>query len=161
MKKLILFRHGKSRWDVPVNDRDRDLEKVGVERTKKSAKELASQLDFFPEKWFSSPALRAYKTAAQTALAFSDVPNIQINENLYTFSFFDLLKEIKKFDNQFDSAIVFGHNEAFTEFVSRMGHIYLAHLPTSGAALLEFDIQNWNEIEKGQTKFIIKPKELK
>ncbi len=161
MKKLILFRHGKSRWDAPVNDRERDLEIIGIERTQKSAKELASKLDFIPQKWFSSPALRAHRTAKEATKAFPNNVDIQVNENLYTFSFFDLLKEIKKFENDVDSAIVFGHNEAFTEFVNRMGDVYLDHLPTSGVACMEFNVQRWDEIEKGKTQLIIKPKELK
>lgn len=160
MKKLILFRHGKSRWDAP-NDRERDLETRGVERTQKSAKVLISKLDFAPQKCFSSPALRARKTAEEAINNFSQNIEIQLNENLYTFSFFDLLKEIKKFGEDFDSAILFGHNEAFTEFANRMGDVYLEHLPTSGAVWLEFDAKNWKEIEKGKTRLIIKPKEIK
>ncbi len=160
MKKLVLFRHAKSRWDMGVNDRDRDLEEVGIERTEKSAAELKSILDFEIEVWLSSPAVRAHKTAQLAAMHFSKKPEINIVENLYTFSFFDLLKEVKKIDNQFQTAILFGHNEAFTEFANRMGNQYLYNLPTSGIAILEFQSDYWNEIERGETLNIIKPKKL-
>lgn len=160
MKKLILFRHGKSSWNAPVNDRERDLEPTGIKRAQKSAKELVSRLDFIPEKWFSSPALRAFRTAGEASKAFPEQNEIQINEALYTFSLFDLLKEIKNFDDQFDSAILFGHNEAFTEFVNRMGDNYIDNLPTSGVAWIEFDVNRWSEINKGKTRLIIKPKNL-
>lgn len=160
MKQLILFRHAKSRWDQMVNDRERDLEQSGIERTIKSSEKLSESLSFAPEKWFSSPATRARKTAQIAAAYFPNGPEIEIIENLYTFSLFDLLKEIKKFENNYDSAVIFGHNEAFTEFVNRMGDQYLDHLPTSGIALLQFDTDSWNKIEKGKTKLIIKPKQL-
>lgn len=160
MKKLILFRHAKSRWDMGVNDRERDLEEVGIERTEKSAAKLKSILDFEIDVWLSSPAVRARKTAELTALHFPKKPEINIVENLYTFSFFDLLKEVKKIDNQFQTAILFGHNEAFTEFVNRMGNQYLYNLPTSGIAMLEFQSDSWTEIERGETLNIIKPKKL-
>jgi len=160
MKKLILFRHGKSRWDAPVNDRERDLEAIGIERTQKSAKELVSKLDFIPEKWFSSPALRAFRTAGEALKAFPGQNEIQISEALYTFSLFDLLKEIKNLDDKIESAIIFGHNEAFTEFVNRLGDIFIDNLPTSGVAWLEFNVNQWDKINRGRTRLIIKPKNL-
>ena len=159
MKNIILFRHGKSSWDMQVADMARDLEKSGVERTKKSAKALSEYLNFKPDAWFSSPATRARKTAEISAQFFNNPP-IEFDDKLYTFSFFDLLKFIKNLDNSFQSPIFFGHNEAFTEFVNRMGHKYLENLPTSGVAVLSFDINNWTDISKGTTQLILKPKEL-
>jgi phosphohistidine phosphatase len=159
MKRIILFRHGKSNWNFSVNDAERDLEKTGKERTKKSAEELRKKTDFEIDAWFSSPAKRARKTAEITGKYFEN-NEIKINDSLYTFSFFDLLKEIKKLDGKLKTVIVFGHNEAFTEFVNRMGSEYLDNLPTSGVAVIEFDSENWNAIEKGETKLIIKPKNL-
>lgn len=160
MKQLILFRHAKSSWDFGLNDRERDLEQIGVERTIRSAEKLNELLSVKPEKWFSSPAVRARKTAGIVREFFTDKPDIEIIENLYTFAFFDLLKEVKKLDDSLNSIIIFGHNEAFTEFVNRMGDQYIENLPTSGVACIKFDIENWNQIEKGNTQFIIKPKHL-
>ncbi|MFA7687708.1 MAG: histidine phosphatase family protein [Moheibacter sp.] len=159
MKHLILFRHAKSSWEQNVNDKQRDLLEIGVERTRKSAAQLKVDLPFEPQNWFSSPAVRARKTAEIAAEYFTS-PSVQFDEDLYTFSFFDLLKTIKNFDNGFDSAIVFGHNEAFTEFVSRMGNQYINNLPTSGIAWIEFDTDQWSLIEKGNTRLIIRPKNL-
>lgn len=160
MKKLVLFRHAKSRWDMVVSDIQRDLEEIGIERTEKSAKALAEIPDLKIDAWFSSPAVRARKTAEIAAKYFSQKPEIQILENLYTFSYFDLLKEVKKIDDQIQTAIIFGHNEAFTEFVNRMGNTYLYNLPTSGIALISFESHSWKEIERGETLSIIKPKKL-
>jgi len=159
MKHLILFRHAKSRWDENVNDKERDLESIGMERTHKSAEKLSQDLPFIPQRWLSSSATRAKKTAEIVASYFSN-PKIEINENLYTFSFFDLLKTIRNFDDEFDSVILFGHNEAFTEFVSRMGNQYINHLPTSGVAWIEFETDYWKQIDKGNTRLFIKPKNL-
>lgn len=159
MKQLILFRHAKSRWDQPVNDRERDLLEIGIERTQKAARELSMNLDFIPERWFSSSATRALKTAEIAAQYFGN-PEIEINDGLYTFSFFDLLKTVRNLEDNFNSVILFGHNEAFTEFVSRMGNNYIEHLPTSGIAWIEFDVKHWKQIEKGNTRLIIKPKNL-
>lgn len=159
MKHLILFRHAKSRWDEQVNDRERNLETIGVERTHKAARQLKSDLSFVPENWISSPAIRAKRTA-EIAASYFENPQIEINDSLYTFSFFDLLKAVRSLDENFNSAVLFGHNEAFTEFVSRMGNRYIDHLPTSGIAWIEFDTEQWSLIDKGNTRLIIKPKKL-
>lgn len=162
MKQLILFRHAKSSWNLPVHDLERDLLSIGIERTHASAKYLKSILTNNPQKWWTSPAQRALKTAEIASIYFDVKPSqIEINDSLYTFSFFDLLKAVKKLPNEFESAIIFGHNEAFTEFVNRMGDQYIENLPTSGIAIINFDAQSWNQIQKGKTKKIIKPKDLK
>lgn len=160
MKKLILFRHGKSSWDSGVSDFERELAQVGVERTHKSAEKLVDKLNFNIDIWFSSPAKRAEKTALITASYFQKMPKINLDQRLYTFSYFDLLRFIKGLDDSYHTAIFFGHNEAYTEFVNRMGNIYLDNLPTSGVAIFEFDASKWEDIEKGKTLEIIKPKRL-
>lgn len=160
MKHLILFRHGKSRWDSGVSDFERDLAQNGIERTHKSAKALIKTLDFDIDTWYSSPARRAERTARIASSYFEYEPNIHYDQKLYTFSFFDLLKFIKNIDNHYQSAIFFGHNEAYTEFVNRMGDRYLENLPTSGVAVFEFETDDWAALEKGKTLNIIKPKEL-
>lgn len=160
MKRIILFRHGKSRWDSGVSDFERNLAPVGIEKTHKSAKELSGILDFKIDVWYSSPAKRAERTAEIAASYFPKPSEIHYDQSLYTFSFFDLLKFIKNLAHKNQSAIFFGHNEAYTEFANRMGNIYLDNLPTSGVVIIEFEAKHWSEIEKGKTLKIIKPKEL-
>lgn len=160
MKKVILFRHGKSLWETGVSDYERDISFIGEERTEKSAKELLRQLDFDIDIWYSSPALRARRTAEIVASKFPYPVNINYDEKLYTFSFFDLLRFIKNLNNDYQTAIFFGHNEAYTEFVNRMGDDFQNNLPTSGVAIIAFDTDDWQELDKGKTISIIKPKKL-
>ena len=159
-KKIILFRHGKSRWDTGVSDFERDLAQNGIERSRKSAKALSEIPDLKIDCWYSSPARRAAVTAEITSSYFSEETKINFDQKLYTFSFFDLLRFVKSLDNNCNTAIFFGHNEAYTEFANRMGNIYLKNLPTSGVAIIEFETSDWSEIEKGKTLKIIKPKKL-
>lgn len=160
MKRIVLFRHGKSLWETGVSDFERDVSFIGEERTEKAAKELLKQLDFKIDVCYSSPAKRARNTAEMAMDQFPQPLEINYDESLYTFAFFDLLRFVKNLDNSYDSAIFFGHNEAYTEFVNRMGDEYLKNLPTSGVAILEFNTDNWQEIDKGKTITIIKPKKL-
>lgn len=160
MKKIILFRHGKSSWESGVSDFERDLAQTGVRRTHKSAKELNRILDFKIDVWYSSPARRAERTASIAASYFPENPVINLDQKLYTFSYFDLLKFVKALEDSSRSAIFFGHNEAYTEFANRMGDVFLNNLPTSGVVIIEFDTDQWENIEKGKTLKVIKPKEL-
>lgn len=160
MKRIILFRHGKSLWETGVSDFERDLNFIGIERAQKAAKELNKQLNFTIDACFSSPAQRARKTAEIAKAHIPNLPDIQFDEKLYTFSFFDLLRFIKALDNQYENVLFFGHNEAYTEFVNRMGNLYIENLPTAGVALLEFNTQDWNLLEKGKLITLIKPKKL-
>lgn len=160
MKRIILFRHGKSLWETGVSDFERDLSFIGVERTEKAAKELNRRLNFTVDACFSSPAQRARKTAEIACPLIGAIPNPEFDEKLYTFSFFDLLRFIKNLDNQLENVLFLGHNEAYTEFVSRMSDQYLNNLPTSGVAIIEFDIKEWEQIEKGRLITLIKPKKL-
>lgn len=143
-----------------VQDSARDLAPSGVKRTEKAANALSQNPLGNTDAWYSSTAVRARRTADIASDYFPFSPKIKHDDRLYTFSFFDLLKFVKNLDDSLDSAILFGHNEAFTEFVNRMGDHFIDRLPTSGVAIIEFDTDKWENIGRGNTKTIIKPKEL-
>jgi phosphohistidine phosphatase len=161
MKNLILIRHAKSNWDSPVNDVDRPLDQRGV----KDAHLVSANIqDFLPKTFvvWSSTA----KRAAATALIFSQniqypIDSILFSERFYTFDGKELEKIIKSIDNAVESVILFGHNEAITNFVNKFGDILIANVPTSGFVSLSFNTDCWSKIQKGKTNKIIIPKDLK
>lgn len=160
MKKLILFRHGKSRWDQNVSDQFRSINTKGIERTKLSANKLKDLLDFTPKNVFSSIANRAKETVnLAKEIGFPSV-EISFDKELYTFSHHALKNWIKNIDNSFDHAIIFGHNPAFTDIAYDLGSEFILNIPTSGIVWIEFENEEWQTIEKGITKHIIFPKEL-
>lgn len=160
MKKLILFRHGKSRWDEGLSDQFRSINEVGNERTILSANKLAEILDFEPKNVFSSIATRAKETAEITQKIAFPKTSIQFDKELYTFSHLNLKNWIKSADNALDHLIIFGHNPAFTDIAYDLGSEFILNIPTSGVVWIEFDTDNWSDIMKGKTKHVIKPKEL-
>lgn len=160
MKRLILFRHGKSQWKENVTDQFRSLNEVGEKRTPLVAQRLNELLDFEPLYVFSSIATRAKQTAEIVKpIAFPKVA-IQFDKDLYTFSHLALKDWIKKLDNRLDHAIIFGHNPAFTDIAYELGSEFILNVPTSGVVWIEFEIDHWSEITKGTTKHVIIPKEL-
>ncbi|NGY36920.1 histidine phosphatase family protein [Flavobacterium sp. XN-5] len=161
MKNLILIRHAKSNWDVPLKDVDRPLEQRGM---KDAHLVSLSILDFIPKTFviWSSIAKRAIDTAtifAQNILYPLD--SIVYKDELYTFDENQLEKIIKSCDNSFESIILFGHNAAITNFVNKFGNTFISNVPTAGFVSLQFDTKYWKEIEKGITQKIIVPKDLK
>lgn len=160
MKTLLIIRHAKSSWDLPVIDKRRSLIKKGEESIAKVAKIAA---EFLPTEFiiWSSPATRAFETAKIFCKTLSlDEKMIVKNNNLYTFSLTDFENEIKKCDDFIENLIVFGHNEAINDFVNKFGNKLIQNVPTSGLVLIKFDQNNWASIENGTTIQTIFPKEI-
>lgn len=161
MKNLILIRHGKSSWDIPVQDHDRPLINRGVLDAHLTSDKLKQ---FLPSRFilWTSTAKRAF----DTALIFSQ--NYLISEELlltdyklYTFDYISLHNFIKMVNNDHDNLIIFGHNNAITDFVNKFGDTYIEKVPTSGVVILKFNQENWNDIQNGKTVKTIFPKDLK
>lgn len=160
MKSLILVRHAKSSWEMPVMDKQRSLTENGIISIQKVAQ---MALEFLPKKFviWSSTAVRA----SQTALLFCETASIDQNkiafkDSLYTFDDEQLEKEIKKCHNDVENLILFGHNEAITNFVNKFGNKFIMNVPTAGFVSIEFEQNSWENINKGKTVKTIFPKEI-
>ncbi|KAF2330713.1 SixA phosphatase family protein [Flavobacterium daemonense] len=161
MKNLILIRHAKSSWEAPLKDFDRPLMKRGI----LDAHEVSSNISKYLPKTYimwSSSAARASETALIFAQNISyPLESIIFKDELYTFDDKQLEKVIKSCDNSFDSVILFGHNEAITNFVNKFGDVFIENVPTSGFVSLQFDSDSWEALNKGKTHKTIFPKDLK
>lgn len=161
MKNLILIRHAKSSWDAPLIDKDRPLSKRGITDAHLVAENVEGSL---PQQYivWSSTAQRAKNTAYIFAANLSiPVDTIIFKDELYTFDEKKLEKVIKSCDNQFDNLILFGHNDAITNFVNTFGNRDIINVPTSGVVSLHFDQDNWKDISRGKTETVLFPSDLK
>ncbi len=160
MKKLILIRHGKSSWEMPIEDHERPLTNKGIKNSNFIFDKIQKNL---PERFliWSSTAKRAHDTAK----IFNEVLNIPqeltvLKSDLYTFDSLNLAKSIQKCDDSVPSLIIFGHNSAITDFVNKFGDKYIENVPTSGVVILEFEEESWNVIKNGKIVNILFPKDL-
>ncbi len=160
MKRLILIRHGKSSWDQPLEDHERPLSNRGISNNNIVFEHLQKQL---PERFlvWSSSAKRAHDTAK----IFNEVNGIPqestvVKSELYTFDYANLMKSIKKCESSVPNLILFGHNNAITDFVNTFGDKYIDNVPTSGVVMLDFDEEHWNTIDKGRVLITLFPKDL-
>lgn len=160
MKDLIIIRHAKSSWDFPLEDKKRPLIDLGIRAI---AKVGIISREFVSEEFsiWSSTAVRA----TETAKIFCNESNlneskIQFRDELYTFDENQLEKVIKSCDNSIQKLILFGHNEAITNFVNKFGDKKVFNVPTAGLTYLQFDTNSWENIAKGTIIRKIFPKEI-
>ena len=66
-------------------------------------------------------------------------------------------------ENHFDSILVVGHNPQMTEFAKMMTQGAVSKIPALGVVAINFDIEEWNELEgaQGEIDFFIYPKQFK
>ena len=161
MKQLILVRHAKSSWDAPLRDYDRPLTSKGIQDAHLVSSNIGNQIPKTFLVWSS-----ASKRASETAMIFAQnisfpVESIIFKEELYTFDERKLEQIIKSCSNDYEHLIVFGHNEAITNFANKFGNTFIDNVSTSGFVNIIFDQNSWNDIEKGVTKKVIFPRDLK
>ena len=161
MKQLILVRHAKSSWDAPLHDFERPLTGRGIQDAHLVSSHVSNQMPKTFLVWSSSA-----KRAAETALIFAQnlsfpIESIVFKDDLYTFDERKLEQIIKSCPNEYNHLIVFGHNEAITNFVNKFGNVMIDNVATSGFVDILFDSLNWNEIQRGTTQKVIFPSDLK
>ena len=161
MKTLILVRHGKSSWEYAVDDKDRPLLERGINDGHLVSAKFKSQ-KIAIDAIFSSPANRALHTCMiflrQLNFPFG---KFRIRNELYDFSGNQVVKFINNLDNAWNTVIIFGHNEAFTNVANSLGNSYIDNVPTTGLVELVFEVNDWTSVTKGTIAQTIFPKDLK
>ena len=150
MKTLVIVRHAKSSWDESgLSDHVRPLNRRGL----KDAPVMGARLaEWGPpvDRVISSSAVRALVTAEMVTHEMG-LPwdEIQIEDGLYHATEEELLDVIREQDDYIDGLMLFGHNPGMTYLVNDLSDLDLENLPTCGVVILQFDVENWAEIEDG------------
>ena len=150
MKTLLIVRHAKSDWkDESLSDFDRPLNSRG----KKNAPEMGLRMKrhgFQPDLIWSSAAKRAKRTAKLIAksIAYAE-DKIVFDENLYHAGRRSLLEQIKQQEDKYEFIMLVGHNPGLSMLASELGSITIDNIPTSGMAMLNFQVNSWSEINLG------------
>ena len=161
MKKLILVRHAKSSWKHNVIDHERPLNERGLEDARLVSSHFR-KLILMPDLVISSDATRA-KTTADIFISELKISSeiVQYNHEAYDFSGEMLTRVIKSCPESVNRLMVFGHNHAITDFVNLFGSKFIDNVPTCGLVIIDFNVDNWEAIENGETVTVILPKDLK
>ena len=159
MKSLLLIRHAKSSWNLPVKDFDRPLTSKGISNAIALALKTKQYIPANCLIWSSSS-----KRASTTASLYVENWNLDVNaihflDALYTFDATQLEEIVKSCSNDCDNLILFGHNNAITDFVNKFGDVYIENVPTAGFVSIFFETNSWKSITKGKTDKILFPKD--
>ncbi len=154
MRTIYLVRHAKSSWKNPgLADFDRPLNKRG-KRDAPFIGDLLNKKDINPDIILSSPAKRAKKTAIEIAKKLEyPLKEIIYKEEMYEASDMELLKLMKKIDENISAVMMFAHNPGLTQLNNYLSKNYIDNIPTCGAVALEFNCK-WNEVDKDAGKFV-------
>jgi phosphohistidine phosphatase len=160
-KSIVFVRHAKSDWSIPgQKDFDRTLNQRGLldaPRMGKKLMEMGISADYI----IASPAERAKATAEFVAEQLQyDIDKIEWVENLYEASLRNVLQEINRLDDAFQTVLIFGHNPTFTHIAEYFTKEPIGNIPTCGMVCVDFDLDSWALIsgQTGKMRFFIYPK---
>ena len=161
MKKLILVRHAKSSWEYDVIDHERPLNERGVSDANMVSKALKTN-------HLNIDLILCSNSARTTSTANIFVNNLNLNTipivfeyDLYDFAGSNLVQVIKDCKSDVTNLMVFGHNHAITAFVNTYGDKFIDNVPTCGVTIIEFNITNWHDLNKGKTINTLFPRDLR
>lgn len=160
MKTLILVRHAKSSWEFHLKDHERPLNQRGYKDANLVFEALKNEIH--PDIIISSDANRA-KTTAELYVANLKInkDEIILNNLLYDFSGEKLVQVIKNTEERINVLMIFGHNNAITNFVNNYGDVIIDNVPTCGVTIMKFNIKKWSDLNKGKTIKTLFPRDLK
>lgn len=155
MKTLYLVRHAKSSWsDTSLMDWQRPLNKRG-KRDAPFMGKLIAEKGIRPNALVTSTAVRAYTTAEAFASAFGyDKESIVYDNDLYGASVMELMNIVNNLDDDWDVAMLFGHNMTYTDFANVYATPALDNVPTTGVVAIQFKVDLWEEVTRKNGQFL-------
>lgn len=147
MKRLILVRHAKTIQYGYDQDYDRTLTERGQDDAERTGRELL-KIQLCPDLIISSPAVRT----TQTARIFADLlgypaGKIRYEKKLYSGmqagAFIRMLQEL---DDQYDTAMVVGHNPTVYYFITFLLPDFSLDVPTCSTIVMDFKVDRWADL---------------
>lgn len=143
-RTLIVMRHGKSDWSVPVDDRHRPLKKRGRRQAAEAGRWLAANTPTI-DLAVVSPAVRAADAWRLAAAELPDTVPERVEERAYTFAGADLLEIVRGLASapearDANTVVLVGHSPACDELVAHLTGEPVT-MKTSGLAVVV--MQQW------------------
>ena len=146
MKVITFLRHSKSSWENNLEDINRPLSEIGIEKIKKISN-LSKDHFISSEIIFTSSANRALYTSVLLSRTLSiNLNKIKICDELYTFDHNKVFDFIETISNNYSEVVLVGHNPAFTEISNYFSENKILNLPTARWFSLKFESDNWSDI---------------
>ncbi|MBR9860887.1 histidine phosphatase family protein [bacterium] len=161
MKEVIIMRHAKSSWDGNWStDHERPLNERGKQDAPKIMEYIVKR-DAVPEIVYSSDSQRTIETSQGLQ---SVAPNLLVNftNDLYHATADEILLAIQSAENKYKRIMILAHNPGVTDVFFTLAKVNIDNVPTSGAGLLQFNVDRFSEIKEGsgELEWFIYPKGL-
>ncbi|NYT86405.1 SixA phosphatase family protein [Pollutimonas harenae] len=157
MRRLMLLRHAKADWPDGVADHERPLARRGQRQGPEMARFMAAE-GLVPDRAIVSTAKRTQETWELVAPAFPPSISKSNDARIYEAPKENILKVIREADDAAQALLLIGHNPGFAEVayslintdqaspaLSRLERGY----PTSGLAVIDFQVDHWADIAEG------------
>ena len=162
MKSIILFRHGKSEWNIDYDtDHSRPLASRGIKAAELMGIFLMEK-DEIPDLIICSTAIRAKETLQRAAKAGHWSSSIIFEPEIYGGSLSKILSIAKEQLDSFKSICFIGHEPNFSMFISRTCTISPIRFTTANMAKINFKVDSWKNLRfnEGLLAWHQRPKEL-
>jgi phosphohistidine phosphatase len=155
MRTLLILRHAKTQSDAPAGDHAREL----TERGHRNAAAMGAyihNLTGTPDAIITSDATRARQTAEIVATAVDFTGPLVVEPRIYAAGLDTLLAVVRGIPDEIHSALIVGHNPGVEELAEALAGTQAdeIRLPTSGLALLEFDVDKWDAVQEGAGRLV-------
>jgi len=171
MKTLGLYRHAKSGWSDP---RARDFDRPLSERGKRAAVRMGQHIRDYGARWdriISSPAARCAETIELGYQAIGQTYSVNWDRRIYLASSASLLDLLRDLEDNPASVLMVGHNPGLEDLIfelvpddssSPLRDIVEEKFPTATFAVLELDIDSWDQIDVNCARLIhlVRPRDL-
>lgn len=162
---LILTRHAKSSWsNADLDDHSRTLNKRGRASAKAIGRWMADK-GYAPEQVFCSDAERTRETWALIADKLIGAPKAEYSQDLYLADPETMMATLKTATT--GTAMIVAHNPGSAYMARRLAaephpHPKFHHYPTAATSVIEFDADQWADVEwgKGRVVDFVIPREL-
>jgi len=157
MLTLSLLRHAKSSWaDPSQDDFDRPLNERGDEAAPRMGAFMARNR-IAPGLILCSTAVRTRQTLAHVLPHLPATAEVAYEDGLYLATAIELLGLVRKTAATVSHLMLVGHDPGMHDVTTRLAGsgdpalltALAAKFPTSGLAVLAFDLQTWADIEPG------------
>ncbi len=171
MKTLGLFRHAKSDWHDP---RARDFDRPLNLRGEKGAGLMGRHIFDHSVKWdkvIASPAVRVAETIELAAKAAGRPIAFNWDRRIYLASSATLLDLLREQKDDPGPVLMVGHNPGLEDVIfdlvpddgtSPLRDVVEVKFPTASFAVLELDIERWDELNErcGKLVHLTRPRDL-
>jgi phosphohistidine phosphatase len=160
MRRLILFRHGKSDWNAPHgSDHERPLSRRGIGAAETMGRVLARS-GHAPDHAITSSAVRARSTLELAGTAGDWSCSVEVTDRLYGTTAHGALEVASGVTSDVSTLMLVGHEPTWSDLAHRLtgGRVTVK---TATAIGIDLWVDSWVDVDSsGSLSFVLQPRDF-